>query len=406
MVAITAVEQAVSPPRVLVSVTGLTLGDGVQVYRVVNDDRTPIRGGYSEAVTDTAFVRVDAEMPFGVPVSYVVSVNENEEYATASDVYTVGAPVVSDAITGLAAFPMIYEWPSLDAPRESTVLQPGGRNVAVLGPVPQPRSQVTFRTATAEEKADLAEVLRNATNGIVQIRQPGGYDDIDSYQAVLNVSPQRATRRGLNPVRYWPVDVVEVDGWASELEAKGFTLQDIANAYTGTGTALNSNPYFETNATGWSPVSGTTFVRSTAQFYQGAASGLMTPNGVASTAEVFTDLFPALAGDTFSFTSWVRCASSRNIVIALYWYTSGAVFISSTTATVPVVANTWTQINVSNAVAPATTTQARGRFILQSTPPATDLTYVDESVVTQQITLKDLADDYATLLAIAQEDWA
>jgi hypothetical protein len=405
MVAITAVVQNVTPPRVLVSVTGLTIADSVAVYRVVAGERTLIRGGYNESVTDASYVRVDAEIPFGVPVSYAAVVNDASEFTTSPVTYNIDMPIVSDAITGLSAEVMIYEWPSLAAQRQATVLDVNGRNVAVLGPVPQPRSVVTFRTPDAASKAALLDVLTNATNGIVQIRQPGNVSDVDSYQSVIGLVRERATRRGHNEARYWPIDVVETDPWAAELEAQGFTLQDIADAYTASGVPINSNPYFETNASGWTTAAGPSFVRSTAQFHEGVASGLMTPNGVTSTAEVFTDLYPAPAGDTFRFESWVRCAASRNVVIALYWYTSGAGFISSTTVTVAVTANTWTQIAV-QAEAPSTTAQARGRFILQSTPPAGHLLYVDESELTQVLTLKDLADDYATLLAIAQEDWS
>lgn len=77
-VALTATLQDVFPPRVLLTVTGLTVTgtpDAVELFRVVAGERTPVRAGSTDAVTDTAFVRVDAELPFGVPVRYEADVN-------------------------------------------------------------------------------------------------------------------------------------------------------------------------------------------------------------------------------------------------------------------------------------------------------------------------------------------
>lgn len=406
-VAIVATEQTVSPVRMLVSVTGLTLGDGITVYRIVDGVRTPIRGGMAESVTDTSFVRVDAELPFGVPVAYVAVVNDTFEYATAPATHTIadGVPVLTDAISGLAASAMIYEWPTLAQQRQASAFEVGGRNIAVLGPVPQPRSSLVLRTADAATKAALLDLLTNATNGIVQVRQPGGVSDVDSYQTVMGVARDRATQRGHNEARYWPLDVMEVDGWAPELEARGWTLQDIANAYTEPFVANNANPFFEVNATNWTLGAGTSFVRSTAQFHEGIASGLLTPTGAAATAEVFSEQTSAIAGDSYQAHAWIRCAVTRSVNLILYWYTGAGAFISQTITPYNVVANTWTEVRFT-AHAPATTGLKRVGASMAGTPAAGHLLYLDEIAVSHTLTLKDLADDYATLLAVAQEDWA
>jgi hypothetical protein len=77
-VRVTVDEQDVYPPRVLVTVTGLTIGDFVTVYRVVAGERTAVRQGAAEAV-DVAFLVLDAELPFGTPVRYVAVVSSDTD---------------------------------------------------------------------------------------------------------------------------------------------------------------------------------------------------------------------------------------------------------------------------------------------------------------------------------------
>ncbi|MEQ4301596.1 hypothetical protein ABNF97_09415 [Plantactinospora sp. B6F1] len=235
-VAITATEQASWPPRVLVSVTGLTLGDQITLYRSIDGDRTEIRAGHALAVTDSSFLRVDAELPFGTAVTYLAVVNGTDEYATTATTYALpgGKVVVSDAVTGLAAEVLIlaYGDPARDA--GASVFRVGGRNVVVSLGFAGFSTTLDLVTESPEQRDALTALLQAATEGTIQIRQPGGYEQIDAYVNVtgyamrwLRPSVSQSPRRG------WTLDVVEVEPWAPLLEAQGYTLQDIADHYDG-----------------------------------------------------------------------------------------------------------------------------------------------------------------------------
>lgn len=234
MVAFTATEQDAYPPRVLLSLTGLDISDAVVLYRVVGGERTPIRAGSEDFVTDTSFLRIDAELPFGVPVSYVAVVNATE-YTAGPDTYTLpgGKVAVSDAITGEAAETVILAWDEKEYDRESSLFRVGGRNVAVLGDLGMFASTIELYVENTSSRDNLAALLATATEGVLQIRQAGGYDGVDSYLAVLGATERRFSQDGSDERRIWAIRVAEVESWGPALEARGFTLQDIADAYDG-----------------------------------------------------------------------------------------------------------------------------------------------------------------------------
>lgn len=233
-VAIAAVAQDSWPPRVLVTVTGLTVGQAVEVYReTAGGARQLVRAG-AATVTDPSFLRTDAELPFGEPVSYVAVVDGGAATtSTAPVVYALpgGRVAVTDAVSGLAADVVIMAWPEATRPRRGTRYDVGGRTVAVLGQLGAPESAVEFFTDSVQAYADLVAVLEGATEGTVQVRQPGGYAGVDSYQAVMGVTTRRWSQDGTDPRRVVAVDMVEVEAWAPALEAQGTTLQDVADAY-------------------------------------------------------------------------------------------------------------------------------------------------------------------------------
>lgn len=234
--AITVTTQTSWPPRNLISVTGLTLGDDVAVYRQVAGERTLLRAGAAADVLDPSFLVIDAELPFGVSVSYVAVVNSLAEYPTSPAVYTLpgGKVAVSDAVGGAAAETVILAWPEKDRDTNSAVYRAGGRNIVVSGPLGQFTSTIEFYTETTSAVDNLTDALASATSNTVQIRQAGGYDGVDCYVAVLKTGERRWSQDGSDQRRVIAVDVVEVDGWAPTLEARGFTYQDVADYY---GTA-------------------------------------------------------------------------------------------------------------------------------------------------------------------------
>lgn len=227
-------EQDAYPPRVLVSLTDLVIGDAVELYRVVGGVRTLVRAGTSDAVTDPSFLRIDAELPFGVPVSYVAVVN-GYEYATGATTYTLtgGKVALSDAVTGLSAEVVILAWPEKQyAPRAST-FRVGGRNVVVAAQMGGYTGAIELYVETTSRLENLRALLAAATEGVVQMRQPGGYDGVDSYIAPLGAPERRFSQDGSDERRVVTLEAVEVEGWAPALEAAGFTYADLEAAYTG-----------------------------------------------------------------------------------------------------------------------------------------------------------------------------
>lgn len=226
--------QAEWPPRVLVSVIDLTLGDAVSVYRVVAGARTLLRAGSTASATDVSFLVLDAELPFGVPVAYVATIN-GVDYSVVSTTYTLtgGKVALSDAVGGQSAEVVIRAWPEKTYDRRSSTFRAGGRNIAVLGDLAGFRGTLEIFTETTASRDNVIALLDGATEGVIQIRQPGGYDGVDAYLAVLAVTDRRFSQDGSDQRRIIVLDVVEVEGWAPTLEARGFTLQDLADAYTG-----------------------------------------------------------------------------------------------------------------------------------------------------------------------------
>ena len=143
------------------------------------------------------------------------------------------------------------------------------------------------------------------------------------------------------------------------------------------GTTLNSNPFFEVDALGWAPLGGT-FVRSTAQFHQGVASGLLTPDGVTVTVEARATSVPADVGLTYRASAWVRCAASRNVSVSINWRTAGGGFLSTSTLLVAVTLNTWTLIDLV-ATAPASTGLAELSVSMGATPLVGHTLHIDEA---------------------------
>lgn len=158
------------------------------------------------------------------------------------------------------------------------------------------------------------------------------------------------------------------------------TLDFYVGAEVAGSPPLNNNPFFEVDASDWSPF-GCTFVRSTAQFHQGVASGLLTPDGVTATVRVESGRDVAAVGASYKMGAWVRCATARNVQVSINWFDAASAFLSGSGSTsVAVLANTWTYIETPGLVAPALTGFLAGNVSMISTPPVTDLLHIDEAM--------------------------
>lgn len=228
--------QDVYPPRRLVTVSGLTLTDQVEVYRVVATERTLLRGGLLESATDTSFLVVDAEFPFGVPLTYLAIVNGTDEYTQgfANTVLDNGLPVLTDAISGDAAEAIISAWDEKSWTRDSSVFKVGGRNVVVAGEPGMYEADVELVTTAGSSASNVRDLLRTATEGIIQIRNDDG--EIADYWAVLSWTERRFSQKKTDERRFFVLRVAEVESWASALEAAGFSYEDAYNWYGASAT--------------------------------------------------------------------------------------------------------------------------------------------------------------------------
>lgn len=236
-VTIAATEQDSWPPRVLLTISGLTVGvDVVELRRVVSGIAGTMRdGGLSVAATSETVV--DAELPFGVPVSWQALDSLTGTVLDTAGPLTVALPggkvALSDAITGEAAEVVILAWPSRERQAVATVYPVDAQNIVISGGIGQYTSQVQLFVETTSASDALRGLLENCTSGIVQVRQAGGYDGVDAYWAILAAADDRFSQDGSDQRRVWTLQVAETARWAPTLEARGYTLQDLADVYAG-----------------------------------------------------------------------------------------------------------------------------------------------------------------------------
>lgn len=247
---IVATVQNADPPRNEVAINNLLPEEIVNttVERIVGDATAFLRGATAVDTTgDNALVRVDAEMPFGGPVSYRATLidilGDTWQISSNSVSSDIINEILSDATTGLGVACQIISWTDRRYVRESTDFNVSGRIVVVSGPQPSPTSTIVLFTGTTADRNAMLALLATATNGTVQIRTHAtaiclddpGYDShaqVDSYLQIKSTVLERSGKFRY-PQRNWEIEVVETEPWPLAIEARGFTLQDIADYFAG-----------------------------------------------------------------------------------------------------------------------------------------------------------------------------
>lgn len=177
-------------------------------------------------------------------------------------------------------------------------------------------------------------------------------------------------------VRWSPTDgVLDVD---VELLAEPFGLGHQVTLGSTTGPD-NANPFFETTATNWTGINGATVARSTAQFHEGAASLLITPDGTTAAPRAQSEAIAAVPGRFYQVAGWLRSPATPTVGLTIRWYSDGAgtAFISSSGALAAIAANTWTSYTVT-AAAPATAQSYRIAPEYSGTPAGSSTLFGDE----------------------------
>lgn len=272
------------------------------------------------------------------------------------------------------------------------------RPVTVSSPRKAPTTDLRFASVTLADVTRIENLFASGRNLSLYLPLVYGWG-LDSYGAdmftagdldetLLNTTDQR------KPYRLWSAEIAlsELDDDLPHLTVGGNGIPIPGATYAdmkATGktyaqlrgtTPLNINPYFETNSSGWSGIGGTA-VRSTAQFHQGVASLLLTPDGVSAQAVADSEAEPVTAGGTYQATAWVRCAVARNVHLGINWYNASVGYMStSAQPDVAVAANTWTQLSFT-ATAPVGAAYASVNAVMGSTPLASHLLYVDEITI-------------------------
>lgn len=249
---LTLTAQSAYPSRVLITVTGIDVGQVVTITRTPagSTTATTVRGAHAVTMTSNALVIVDAEAPYGVLLTYRLLIatgitGADVEYNSATITLTLAGSKValSDAVTGNAVEVVILAWPEKAIERSSSVFAVGGRNIVVSGQGGGFASSLQLFTETDTARAAVVDLIKNATSGIVQLRQSGGYDDVDCYMFVQRITPTRWSQDGTDQRRIIALDVVETGPWAPTLLAATFTYEDVYNAYLGESYADLAEDY-------------------------------------------------------------------------------------------------------------------------------------------------------------------
>lgn len=145
---------------------------------------------------------------------------------------------------------------------------------------------------------------------------------------------------------------------------------------------INGNPFFTVDVSDWS-VENSTLTRSTTYVHphpRAAASMRIAPTGGAAFVGAqagITAVDSITPGASYTVGFWAFSIDGwADIRPTVTWYTSGAVFISTVSATAaPISSSLWTYFEATF-VAPATASRAQGRVRMGSTPAASDTLYV------------------------------
>lgn len=257
---LTVTEVNLYPPRTQITINGLTLNDDVQVYRSVAGVRTAVRGGALSGATDPAFVVIDAELPFDIPVSYEVVVNSSATYTSAATTYQLGSPktILSDAINGVASEFVIVAWDEKTYDRQASVFKVGGRNVVVTGDLGQFEATMEIFFEAYSSVEAFKELLRQSTEGVLQLRSAESqYEGVDCYLSILSIRERRFSQDGSDPRRTFVLELAEVESWSPGLVSKAFTYADVTAFYAsaaGTYATLKSDhaTYLSVRTADWS----------------------------------------------------------------------------------------------------------------------------------------------------------
>ncbi|MET7395627.1 carbohydrate binding domain-containing protein [Dactylosporangium sp. NPDC005572] len=155
---------------------------------------------------------------------------------------------------------------------------------------------------------------------------------------------------------------------------------EVFNDSTQPSPPLNSNPYFEIDASGWNGTSAT-LARSTAQFRTGSASLLLTTTGTPAQAYARAEA-PVVAGRWYTVSMWCYSVAGYGSVSAsVDWLDASHTYMSTDNGGSSALgAATWAR-RVFTVQAPVGAAFAQFGPTLGSNPPAATQVYVDDAQI-------------------------
>jgi hypothetical protein len=192
------------------------------------------------------------------------------------------------------------------------------------------------------------------------------YADIDSTETAIEVQAATGAPWTIDPAAI-PIDVM-MDGERMRI--------------TAVGRLISSNPFFDSDSTGWSAGTGsvarsTTYVH---HYDQAVASLLLTPDGVGSFADAINANSAVGSVEPlrqYEASAWVYSPDGDAATsVSVFWRTSAGTFISTSSGTDQTIpAGVWTHVT-QTFQAPATASIANMRVRVGGTPAANHLTYL------------------------------
>ncbi len=142
---------------------------------------------------------------------------------------------------------------------------------------------------------------------------------------------------------------------------------------------------FETGVAAWVPTSAT-FAQSSTQAHSGAKSGLLTVTGTPAQAYVrpaLTSSAPVTPTALYTAGGWLySVAGYSNCAMAIDWYTSAGVYLSTSSGpTAALAAGAWQFYSVTNATAPATAAWGEYGPTIGGSPPAGTAVFLDDAAM-------------------------
>lgn len=157
-----------------------------------------------------------------------------------------------------------------------------------------------------------------------------------------------------------------------------------ANWYVGNSrTNLVANPNFEINTTGWGVDAGVTLTRSTADFYSGTASALLSNTIAGQGINNLSNRQPASAGLSYTASAYIKKDSGIDFdySVRLFFYDAASNILSAPISDTYTIGAGWDRRSVT-ATAPANTTTI-GVQVLRRNAVGTASFYVDAILIEQ-----------------------